>query len=87
MTSGPDLEMYMTTQDGPTRDAAWLRMLARHVRNGTVATWDIPNTLANTIEGIAARLVDAVGFEQQRDRSQAIAALLRSVATTLEDWS
>ncbi len=82
----PDLEIYMTTTDGPTRDAAWLRMLARHVRNGTVAAWDIPNTLASTIEGIAARLGKSVDFERQRDRSQAIAAILRSIATALEEW-
>lgn len=48
----------MTTPDGLTRDAAWLRMLAAHIRNGTLMTWDIPNTLASTIDGISDRLIE-----------------------------
>ena len=52
----PDLVTYLTTDDGPTRDAAFLRTYAARVRDGSAATWETPNTVASTIEDIANRL-------------------------------
>ena len=52
-----DLVLYMTTTDGPIRDAAWLRMYAEKIRNGTAFGFDIPNTIATTIDGIANRML------------------------------
>jgi len=52
-----DLVLYMTTTDGPIRDAAWLRMYAEKIRNGTAFDFDIPNTIATTIDGIANRML------------------------------
>ena len=47
---------YMTTDDPARRDAAFLRTYAERVRNGTAVTWEIPSTVAGTIDAIAARI-------------------------------
>lgn len=52
----PPLITLMTTDDPVKRDAAYLRMYAEHVRNGTDLTWDIPNTRARTLSDIADRM-------------------------------
>jgi hypothetical protein len=52
----PALIKYMTTADPTQRDAAFLRTYAERVRNGTAAQWEIPSTIAGTIEAIANRV-------------------------------
>lgn len=52
----PALLTYVTTEKGPVRDAAFLRTYAKRVRNRTAAAWEIPNSVAQTLEDIAARL-------------------------------
>lgn len=47
---------YMTTADGRIRDAAYLRIYAQRVRQQDETLWEIPNTRAATLEGIAERL-------------------------------
>lgn len=51
-----DLMTYMTTASGPERDASWLRMYAEKIRNGTAWSWEIPSTVAGTMEAIASRV-------------------------------
>jgi len=53
---GSSLMTYMTTESGPLRDAAFLRTYAARVRDGSSASWEIPNTVASTLEDIASRL-------------------------------
>ncbi len=52
----PALLTYMTTTDPVKRDAAFLRTYAARVRDGSAFNWEIPSTVAGTIEVIAARL-------------------------------
>jgi hypothetical protein len=51
------LETYMTTRDPVTRDAAFLQTYAERIRNGTAATWEIPSTVAGTLDAIAKRML------------------------------
>lgn len=52
----PALVDYMTADSREQRAAAFLRTYAERIRNGTAATWEIPNTVASTLEDIAALL-------------------------------
>lgn len=52
----PDLLRYVTSEDVVERDALFLRIYATHLRNGTAATWEIPNTIARTLEDISRRI-------------------------------
>jgi hypothetical protein len=52
----PPLVDYMAGESREARSAAFLRTYAARVRNGTAASWEIPNTVATTIEDIAAIL-------------------------------
>lgn len=52
----PPLIEYMHAVDRSARSAAWLRLYAAKVRDGTAVTFDIPNTLAQTIEDIAQHI-------------------------------
>lgn len=63
------LLVYMTTEDGATRDAAYLRMYAEHVRNKTDVTWEIPHTRAKTLAGIADR-IEARAEQAEADLSR-----------------
>jgi hypothetical protein len=55
----PPLVAYMKAETRETRSAAWLRLYAEKVRNGTASGFDIPNTIAQTIEDIAALLASS----------------------------
>lgn len=53
----PALLRYMSgTVTGPERDAAFLETYAARVLDGTAATWEIPSTVAGTLQAIASRL-------------------------------
>ncbi len=65
----PDLIVYMTTPDSSKRDAAYLRMYAAKVRNGTALADDIPNTIASTFEDMAQR-VEAAAFQRENQHDQ-----------------
>lgn len=54
----PSLLTYLTTNDPAQRDAAFLQTYAARLRDGTAQSWEIPNTVASTIEDIAQRLVN-----------------------------
>lgn len=55
------LLVYMTTTDTAIRDAAFLRTYAERIRAGNELLWEIPNTRAATLEGIAQRIEARVG--------------------------
>jgi hypothetical protein len=46
----------MTAETVQERDAAFLETLAERVRNGTARSWEIPNTVAQTLCDIAGRI-------------------------------
>lgn len=49
----PALVAYMQAETRGGRSAAFLRTYAERIRNGTAASWEIPNTVADTLEDIA----------------------------------
>lgn len=49
----PALVTYMQAETRGDRSAAFLRTYAERIRNGTAASWEIPNTVADTLEDIA----------------------------------
>lgn len=53
----PALVRYMTAESAPERAAAFLETLAERVRNGTAWSWEIPNTVALTLEDTADLLL------------------------------
>jgi hypothetical protein len=52
----PPLVAYMTAATTPERDAAFLRMYAARVLDRTASSWEIPNTVATTLQDIANRI-------------------------------
>jgi hypothetical protein len=66
----PPLTAYMSAETTPQRDAAFLRMYAAKVRDRTAAAWEIPNSVASTLEDIAKR-IDAAEAAQARLREEA----------------
>jgi hypothetical protein len=50
------LVTYMTAETAPERDAAFLRMYAARVLDRTASSWEIPNTVATTLQDIANRI-------------------------------
>jgi hypothetical protein len=60
----PPLVSYMTAATPRARDAAFLRTYAARVRDRTAATWEIPNTVASTLEDIANRIERASASEE-----------------------
>lgn len=57
LVSCAPLSTFMAAKTTPERDAAFLALCAEHLRNGTFATWEIPNTIASTLRDISQRLV------------------------------
>ncbi len=50
------LTAWMSAETTGQRDEAFLRMYAAKLRDGTAASWEIPNTVASTLEDVASRL-------------------------------
>lgn len=50
------LVAYMSALSTPQRDAAFLRTYSKRIREGTAAAWEIPNTVATTLDDIALRI-------------------------------
>lgn len=67
----PSLITYMTTESGAIRDAAFLRTYAARVRDGSASSWEIPNTIASTIEDIANRIEHAYAARSRSPSSPA----------------
>jgi len=65
----PPLLTYMSTDNALVRAAAFLRTYATRVRDGSAFTWEIPNTVASTLEDIATKL-DALHQEQEQLRQE-----------------
>jgi hypothetical protein len=55
----PALTDYMTADSRAGRSAAFLRTYAERVRNKTAMSWEIPNTVATTLEDVA-NLIDSL---------------------------
>ena len=55
MSSRNDLLEYMTTSSGPARDAAFLRIYADKVENGTAGLWEIESIVRATLLAIVQR--------------------------------
>lgn len=65
----PALEAYMEAETATERGAAFLRLYATKIREGTDLAWDIPNTRARTLEGIA-QSIDALTVERDEARTE-----------------
>ena len=55
-SAAPALLQYMNADTREARSAAFLRTYAARVRDGSAVSWEIPNTVASTLEDIAALL-------------------------------
>jgi hypothetical protein len=63
----PALIAYMTTRQPKRRDAAFLRTYAARVRDGSAVTWEIPSTVAGTLEAIAQRIEHRATNDENRN--------------------
>lgn len=76
MEETPSLLAYMTASSQAKREAAYLRMHAAKIREGHLAMSEIPNTVASTIEDIAAHMEAA---EAERDTLKDALAVLNDL--------
>ncbi len=71
---------YVTSESRASRSAAFLRTYAARLRDGTAATWEIPTTVASTLEDIASWMDKALASTAVPLREPMIpASLVREV--------